>query len=99
MYEPLVLIVMDFATLRVTHCAGYPGLPPLDCTMFAPRSSSGTMERLQQEAKQPQKVHVYPVSRRAGMPVLFPSRYILWGVPHQPKLALGNQSKDCYRHH
>ena len=41
MYEPLVLIVMGFGTHRVTHCAGYPVLPPLDCTMAPPRDNLG----------------------------------------------------------
>ena len=41
MYEPLVLIVMDFGTHRVNHRAGYPVLPPLDCTMAPPPDNLG----------------------------------------------------------
>ena len=41
MYEPLVLIVMGFGTHRVTHRAGYPVLPPLDCTMAPPPDNPG----------------------------------------------------------
>ena len=41
MYEPLVLIVMGFGTHRVNHHAGYPVLPPLDCTMAPPPDNLG----------------------------------------------------------
>ena len=41
MYEALVLIVMGFGTHRVTHSAGYPNLPPLDCTMAPPADNFG----------------------------------------------------------
>ena len=41
MSEPLVLIVMGFGTHRVTHRAGYPVLPPLDCTMAPPPDNLG----------------------------------------------------------
>ena len=41
MYEPLVLIAMGFWTHHVTHRAGYPVLPPLDCTMVPPPDNLG----------------------------------------------------------
>ena len=50
--------------------------------------------RMQQEAKRQQKVPLHAVSRRAGVPELHASWHMLWGVPHQPRLALGIQGKD-----
>ena len=41
MYEPLVLIVLGFGTHHVTHRAGYPALPSLDCTMASPLDNLG----------------------------------------------------------
>ena len=45
MYEPSVLIVMGFGTHPVPHCAGYPVLPPLGCTMLPPPDNLGQVGR------------------------------------------------------
>ena len=41
MYETLVLIVVGFGTHCATHRAGYPVLPPHDCTMAPPPDNFG----------------------------------------------------------
>ena len=56
------------------------------------------MHRLQQEAKRQQKVPLHAVSRKAGVPELLLGWYMLWGGPHQTKLALGIQGEDGHRH-
>ena len=53
---------------------------------------------MQQEAKRQQKVPLHIVSRRFGVPELVPGLYMLWGVQHQPQLALGIQGEDGHRH-
>ena len=53
---------------------------------------------MQQEVKRQQKVPLHVVSRRAGVPELLLGWYMLWGVPHQPRSALGIQGEDGHRH-